>query len=72
MKDMGFGNLIGNHEVGELDCLACEEQFGLCSCGGVIHAEYQETFRRDPLTRAIMGSSIIILECEQCDDYEVE
>lgn len=67
---MGFGNLVNNHEPGELDCPSCEEQFGPCSCTGIVHAEYQKIFRREG--GQVVGRALLVLECDRCDDYEVE
>jgi len=63
---------VKNHEPGDLECPGCEEQFGYCSCGGVIHCEYQETFRRDPLTGEMKPGALLVLECDRCDECEVE
>jgi hypothetical protein len=67
-----LANLLNNHEDGELDCPKCEEQFGQCSCGGVVHAEYQEIFERVPNSKAMISRAILVLECDRCDDCEVE
>lgn len=67
---MGFGNLVGNHEPGEIDCPGCDEQWGFCSCGGVIHCEYQEVWASRGVTAYSKG--ILVLECDRCDEYEVE
>lgn len=61
-----FGNLLQDHEEGEIDCPSCEEQFGFCSCGGIIHCEYQEAWSIEGPT------NVKILECDRCDDYETE
>lgn len=75
-----LANLVQNHDEGELDCAGCQEQFGPCSCGGAIHCEYQETFRRAVIKNIVTGKetvshvvhAIIVLECDRCDSYEVE
>lgn len=65
-----LANLLKNHEDGELACPSCEEQFGGCSCGGAIHAEYQEIFKK--VQGKYTASFILVLECDRCDDYEIE
>ena len=72
-------SVINNHEASDLDCPSCEEQFGSCSCGGVIHCEYQETFRRqavkqeDGKTRWLMvPNALLVLECDNCDNVETQ
>jgi len=67
---MSLGNVIQNHDDGEIDCPGCEEQWGFCSCGGVVHCEYQETFRKED--DKYVPSALLVLECDRCDEYEVE
>lgn len=67
-----LGNLVKNHEDGDIDCPSCEEQFGFCSCGGAVHAEYQEVFRKLKGTKMAVSQAILVLECDRCDSFEIE
>ncbi len=63
-------DLVKDHDAGDVDCTGCEEQFGECmACGdGVIHCEYQETFRKE--NGRYVAKALLVLECDHCDDYE--
>ena len=63
-------DLVKDHDAGDVDCAGCEEQFGECmTCGdGVIHCEYQETFRKE--NGRYVAKALLVLECDTCDDYE--
>ena len=77
-----LANLTGDHEEGELACYGCDEQFGGCACGGVIHCGYEETFvpkvdvngvpiKKDG--KYIPERKVVLtLECDRCDEYEVQ
>ena len=67
-----LSNLVHDHEEDELGCHWCEEQWGQCSCGGVIHCEYQAVFRRDRRTGNLIPVAALVLECDRCDEYEVQ
>jgi len=62
---MLLGDLVQDHDIGDLDCGNCDRQQGFCSCGGVIHCETQN------LT-ILSGSTAMIMECDNCDEYELE
>ena len=63
-------DLVKDHDADDVDCAGCEEQFGECmACGeGVIHCEYQETFRKE--NGRYVAKALLVLECDHCDDYE--
>ena len=63
-------NVVADHEEGEIACPSCEEQFGPCSCGGIVHCEYQPTIGR--FGGAIITEALLVLECDRCDEYEIE
>ncbi len=58
-------NLIQDHDIGDLDCPNCDAQYGYCSCGGIIHCEIQSP-------RLFSRATAMIMECDTCDEYEVE
>lgn len=62
-------NLVKDHEAGDVDCVSCEEQFGVCmTCGdGVIHCEYQETFRKK--NGRYVAEALLVTECDCCDEF---
>ena len=67
-----LADLIKPHDEGDIDCVSCEEQFGECTtCGeGVIHCEYQETFRM--INGKYVAEALLVLECDCCDEYETQ
>lgn len=69
---MSFGNLLQDHDEDALDCAGCEEHFGGCSCGGVVHCEYQEAPKRDRKSGCTVIEVILVLECDRCDEYEIQ
>lgn len=65
-----LANLTQYHDDGEIDCGSCEEQFGPCSCTGIVHAEYQEVFRKT--AGYLISEALLVLECDRCgDEYEI-
>ena len=62
-------SLLNGHDIGSDECAACEEDFNYCSCGGIIHTEYQPVFRTIASPRAKM---VLRNECDRCgEDFEI-